>query len=120
MSFKPEFLVNGAWSSNAQRFATEDEARTSAVARMAVWFAVDDYRATESPDPVNYVRVDGADHSLVISLLASDDVGDCPTCGAPALQWGARGFTGYVDACKEHAVDAIVDAIHNHLMEVMR
>ncbi len=32
-SFRPEFLVSGAWCSNAQRFATLEEALASAHAR---------------------------------------------------------------------------------------
>lgn len=54
MSWKPEFLVDGKWYDNAQRFATYQEALTSAARRFAVWTVPTDYRATESPDPVNY------------------------------------------------------------------
>lgn len=60
-SWKPEFLINGEWGSNAQRFATEAEARESAHARFMVWTMPSDYRATPSDDPVNYAIVDGRD-----------------------------------------------------------
>jgi hypothetical protein len=66
MSWKPAWLVHGGWGSNAQRFATEDEALGSARARMMVWTAVSDYRAEQSTDEVNYVRdlKDGRDIHL--------------------------------------------------------
>lgn len=64
MSFKPEFLVSGSWYDNAQRFATEAEARQSANERFSRWTVPTDYRATESPDPVNCARIDGQDRSL--------------------------------------------------------
>lgn len=64
MSFKPEFLVDGNWYGNAQRFATEQEARESANERFSRWTVPTDYRVTESTDPVNYARVDGQDRSL--------------------------------------------------------
>jgi hypothetical protein len=54
MSWKPEFLVQGGWYDNAQRFETEAEAKASAYARFMVWTMPDDYRASESTDPVNY------------------------------------------------------------------
>ena len=64
MSWKPEFKVDGVWYDNAQRFATEKEARESALARYMVWTVPTDYRATESTDPVNYHVVDGRDTPL--------------------------------------------------------
>lgn len=63
-SFKPEFLVQGQWCSNAQRFATEAEAKASAHARFMVWTMPSDFRAAPSDDPVNYRRVDGRDSSI--------------------------------------------------------
>jgi len=54
MSFKPEFLCDGEWCSNAQRFATEQEAQSSARSRFARWSVPSAFRATESDDPVNY------------------------------------------------------------------
>ena len=62
MSWKPEFKVQGEWYDNAQRFETEDEACDSASARFAVWTMPTDCRATESDEPVNYVRIDGKDN----------------------------------------------------------
>jgi hypothetical protein len=64
MSWKPEFKVNGGWYGNAQRFATEQEAKESAHARFLVWTMPSDYRAAESDEPVNYKREDGRDVSL--------------------------------------------------------
>ena len=53
-SYKPEVLVEGKWSSNALRFATEAEALASVRELMSRWYVPDDGRATESSDPVNY------------------------------------------------------------------
>jgi hypothetical protein len=57
MSFKPEFQTAGngdAWSGNAQRFATKEEAEASARNRYANWTMATGYRATECSEPVNY------------------------------------------------------------------
>ena len=64
MSWKPEFKVDGEWYDNAQRFATEQEAKDSAYARYCVWTMPSGYRAVESSDPVNYVRTEGQDRGL--------------------------------------------------------
>lgn len=64
MSWKPEFEVSGQWYDNAQRFATEAEAKASAYARFMVWTMPSDYRAAESDEPVNYKREDGRDVPL--------------------------------------------------------
>ena len=61
MSYKPEFLVSGEWSGNAQRFATYEEALESAKARFAVWTMPSDFRSVWSSDDVNYKRVDVSD-----------------------------------------------------------
>ncbi len=53
-SWRPEFLVGGEWCSNAQRFATEEEARNSAHDRFMVWTMPSDFRAAPSEDAVNY------------------------------------------------------------------
>ena len=55
-SWKPEVKVNGAWSSNALRFATKEEAEGSAWSLFQRWFLCEDSRAAESEDPVNYKR----------------------------------------------------------------
>lgn len=60
-SWKPEFLIDGVWYDNAQRFATEEEAEDSADARFHVWTMPSDFRAVESEDPVNYQREYGED-----------------------------------------------------------
>lgn len=54
VSFKPEFLVQGAWCTNAQRFATYEEAKSSALSRFQRWTMPSDYRAMPSDEPVNY------------------------------------------------------------------
>ena len=61
MSYKPEVIADssGKWFGNALRFATYDEAFANARDLSLRWFAVCDYRAVESPDPVNYRYVDG-------------------------------------------------------------
>jgi len=59
MSWKPEVLVHGQWSQNALVFATEDEAKESANDLMNRWLLVEDCRAVEVDEPVNYALVDG-------------------------------------------------------------
>jgi hypothetical protein len=51
--------VQGDWAGNGLRFATEKEALDNAHALAMRWFAVEDYRAEASPDPVNYTWTDG-------------------------------------------------------------
>jgi hypothetical protein len=59
MSWKPEVKVSGEWSGNQLRFATKKEGETRARQVMWSWLQVDDARAMESDDPVNYAMVDG-------------------------------------------------------------
>lgn len=56
MSYKPEVQTDntGKWYGNALRFATYQEAYENARDLSLQWFAVRDYRATESLDPANY------------------------------------------------------------------
>lgn len=56
MSYMPEVKTDssGKWNGNALRFATYEEAYENAKDLSFRWFAVRDYRATESNDPVNY------------------------------------------------------------------
>lgn len=56
MSYMPEVQTDssGKWYGNALRFATFEEAYENARDLSLRWFAVRDYRATESNDPVNY------------------------------------------------------------------
>lgn len=65
-SWKPVFAMprDPVWYDNAQRFATEAEARESAYARFMVWTLPDDYTTLPSSEPVNYRRVDGRDESI--------------------------------------------------------
>lgn len=60
-SYKPEVIADssGKWFGNALRFATYDEALANARDLSSRWFAVRDYRAVESTDPVNYRYIDG-------------------------------------------------------------
>ena len=53
-SWKPEVLVDGQWSTNGLRFATEQEACGSVMLLRMRWWVPTDGRATESEDPVNY------------------------------------------------------------------
>lgn len=61
VSWKPEFCVDGKWCGNAQRFATEQEAKDSAYDRFCRWFGPTGWRATPTQDPVNYKRENGVD-----------------------------------------------------------
>jgi hypothetical protein len=52
-SWKPEVLVDGKWSTNSLRFATEAEAKASVVELMSRWYVPVDGRAAVSEDVVN-------------------------------------------------------------------
>jgi hypothetical protein len=54
MSYKPMVLVQGSWAGNAVRFESKEEAEASAKDLFGRWLLVEDYRADESEDPVNY------------------------------------------------------------------
>ena len=58
MSWKPEVLVNGKWSRNGLVFATKEEAERSAHDLMNRWTLVEDCRAVEVDEIVNY-KIDG-------------------------------------------------------------
>jgi len=58
-SYQPEVLVEGKWSTNALRFATETEAAEWAKALLYRWFVPTDSRAALSADEVNTRLVDG-------------------------------------------------------------
>ena len=58
MAWKPEVFVQGKWSRNGLVFATEQEAKRSADDLMGRWTMVDDTRAVEVDEPVNYRIVD--------------------------------------------------------------
>lgn len=63
MSFKPEVQTAGdgtAWTGNALRFATREEAQANVDDLMSRWMAVTATRVVESTDPVNYRWVFGA------------------------------------------------------------
>jgi len=61
MSFKPGFKIRGEKDlcTNAQAFATREEAHASAHARFMVWTVPEDFGVIESDEPVNYAWVDG-------------------------------------------------------------
>lgn len=59
MSFKPEVLVDGKWCRNGLVFATREEAEANAKDLMGRWINVDDTRAVEVDDKVNYRWVEG-------------------------------------------------------------
>jgi hypothetical protein len=54
MSWKPEVKVDGKWSRNALVFATQIEAEKNALDLMGRWMLVEDSRAVEVDEPVNY------------------------------------------------------------------
>lgn len=64
MSWKPEVLVQGTWSRNGVAFTTRTEALASARDLMGRWLLVEDCRAVESDEPVNYAIVDGVMHCV--------------------------------------------------------
>lgn len=59
-SFKVEVQVGGdrAWSSNAQRFATREQAEAAGKDLFARWVAMRAYRVVPSPDPPNQALPD--------------------------------------------------------------
>lgn len=55
MSWKPWFeFHDGEWATNAQAFATKEEAEASARARFSVWTMPIGWEVRESDEPVNY------------------------------------------------------------------
>lgn len=63
-SWRPEQKVDGAWYPNGQRFATEEEAAESALARWRGWALSENHRAVQVEGAANYVRVAGQDRLL--------------------------------------------------------
>jgi hypothetical protein len=53
MSFRPMVSTGGAFAGNALRFATREEAESSARDLYGRWTLCVDHRADESGDPVN-------------------------------------------------------------------
>jgi len=66
VSWAPEVFVDGKWSRNAVRLATKKEAEASAHNLMMRWFLVEDVRATEADEPVNYRWDDEAEGLVAI------------------------------------------------------
>ena len=65
MGYKPIFILSGGERGrNAQVFATEEEARESAVARFKVWTMPEGIDVELADDPVNFRRIDGRDEYL--------------------------------------------------------
>ena len=66
MSHRPMFeFPGGEVAGNAQRFATEEEAKQSAHDRFMYWTMPTGYHVVESADPVNYRRVDCQDQRII-------------------------------------------------------
>lgn len=61
MSWKPEVIADnsGKWCDNALRFATRIEAEQHVQNLASRWILVRKTRVVESPDPVNYIYLDG-------------------------------------------------------------
>lgn len=59
MSYRPMVYVQGEWAGNGLRFATKEEAETSAYLLANRWTLVESFRVDESDDPVNYTLVNG-------------------------------------------------------------
>ena len=65
MGYKPVFiLAGGERGRNAQVFATEEEARESALARFMGWTMPEGIDVEPTDDSVNYRRIDGRDEPL--------------------------------------------------------
>jgi hypothetical protein len=65
MGFKPIFILpGGERGRNAQVFATEEEARESALARFMGWTMPEGIDVEPTNDSVNYRRIDGRDEPL--------------------------------------------------------
>jgi hypothetical protein len=64
MSFKYEVEVDGKFSGNAVRFATEEEANAGGSELLSRWFVPTGYRVVSSDDPVNYEIKDGVIQSI--------------------------------------------------------
>jgi len=59
MSWKPEVKVNGTFTRNGLVFETKEEAELNGLLLMSRWMLVEEYRAVEVDEPVNYKMVDG-------------------------------------------------------------
>lgn len=73
MSWKPEVLVDGVWSRNGLVFATKNEAEDNARALMRRWFWVEDARAVEVSEPVNYLWLGGAPVPVPAALFEAKE-----------------------------------------------
>ena len=54
MSYRPMVKVGNEWAGNGIRFATREEAESSAHDLAMRWTLVESFRADESDDPVNF------------------------------------------------------------------
>ncbi len=70
-SFKYEVLAHGGWSSNAQRYETEEQARAAGESLSSRWTAVEKYRVVPSTDPPNQPKTEPPpeDHPLRLPLI---------------------------------------------------
>lgn len=59
VSFAPEILVQGSWSRNGLRFATEQEAADWGVDRLQRWMMAEDSRVVPANEPPNWIWKDG-------------------------------------------------------------
>ncbi len=62
-NWKPAFIIKGEDKpcTNAQTFATREEALASAEARFMRWTTPTGFTAVETDEPVNYAHIDGHD-----------------------------------------------------------
>ena len=66
MSWKPYFeFKGGEWATNAQAFATKEEALRSAAERYVRWTMPIGYEARESDEPVNYFHDEALGDQMV-------------------------------------------------------
>lgn len=79
-SWKAEMFVQKEWTSNQQRFATEEEAKAAGSNLYGRWTLVDKYKATPTEDPVNTKWADGksepVDSPAAPEIAAQPDAAD--------------------------------------------
>ena len=70
-SYKAEMLVDGAWYSNALRFATKAEAQAYGLGLFMRWTVPTDWRAIGCDDPVTHA----ADDSGIVRSVDGSEAG---------------------------------------------
>lgn len=66
-SWKCEVCVQGEWSSNGCRYATQTEALLAGAELLSRWYVPTEYRSVPSDDAVNYEFSDGRPQPLKVT-----------------------------------------------------